>query len=238
MKNFAFNTYLESRSLIAKNDRAYRGMIRWVSAFRPKQANLIVSADADIVIEGFPRSANTFMTTWFDLAQEKNTKIAHHLHESYQVRFAEANDIPCVVLIRRPLDAIASVILRDRRMKSVSMLRNYIRFYDQIQSYHRNSVIVMFEEAIHQPNSVIEKINKRYDTAFDCLPEDRRKDVSHLIETKHLENFSLDKVDPLKIASPTTEKERAKEIIAADIARHGKLLTACNAIYERVVALR
>ncbi|RMG27959.1 MAG: hypothetical protein D6732_19595, partial [Methanobacteriota archaeon] len=45
----------------------------------------LIGARTEIVIEGYPRSANTFAVVAFRLAQNRPVKIAHHLHMEAQI---------------------------------------------------------------------------------------------------------------------------------------------------------
>ena len=55
-----------------------------------------------LVIEGYPRSANTYAVVAFAAVQPERPRIAHHLHVAAQVLAAVDRDIPTMVLIRRP----------------------------------------------------------------------------------------------------------------------------------------
>src|SRR5215211_6607259 len=76
----------------------------------------IVTPDTQLVIEGFPRSGNSFARRAFVMAQSDTQikhHIAHHLHVPAQVVRAARWQIPTLVLIRRPKDAVLSLVLRD-----------------------------------------------------------------------------------------------------------------------------
>ena len=64
-----------------------------------------VTPDTQLVIEGFPRSGNTFARRAFVMAQDERfdkTRIARHLHVPAQVVRAARWQIPTLVLIRKP----------------------------------------------------------------------------------------------------------------------------------------
>jgi hypothetical protein len=46
----------------------------------PRNKNQVVDKETHLVIEGFPRSANTFAVAAFKYSQKGSIKIAHHLH--------------------------------------------------------------------------------------------------------------------------------------------------------------
>lgn len=133
--NWLYNRYLEARSIIAGSDLLYPIMINIIALVRPRQKDLMACKTHEIIIDGFPRSANTYFASFFEIAQGRPLLIGHHMHESYQIRIAEKYGIPAVILIRAPLDAVSSAILREPRLDPNTSLRNYIRFYQNVHKH-------------------------------------------------------------------------------------------------------
>ena len=100
---------------------------------RPRQdLSRAVTPDKLVVIEGFPRSGNSFARRAFIMAQGENfdvARIAHHLHVPAQVIRAARWRIPTLVLLRRPKDAVLSLVIRDP-ISVDQALRYYISFYE------------------------------------------------------------------------------------------------------------
>src|SRR5215204_2605761 len=95
-----------------------------------KDLTRAVTPDKQVVIEGFPRSGNSFARRAFIMAQDETfdvTRIAHHLHVPAQVIRAAQWQIPTLVLIRRPRDAVHSVVIRDP-MSIAQGLRSCVSF--------------------------------------------------------------------------------------------------------------
>src|SRR6266566_5260966 len=65
----------------------------------------------DIVIEGFPRSANSFAVHAFRVAQDRPVRIAHHLHAPAQVIAAVRARVAAITLIREPEDAVLELVI-------------------------------------------------------------------------------------------------------------------------------
>jgi hypothetical protein len=128
--------------------------------------SLVVEKDTVIVIEGFPRSANTFACNAFRLSQEKDVKIAHHLHAPAQIIGAAKMNIPAVVQIRNPDDAVLSLVVRSPFISIRIALREYTLFYETILSYRDHFIVAKFEDVIRDFGSVIREINDRFGTDF------------------------------------------------------------------------
>jgi hypothetical protein len=113
-----------------------------------KDLTRAVTPDTQVVIEGFPRSGNSFARRAFIMAQEETfdvTRIAHHLHVPAQIVRAAQWRIPTLVLIRRPRDAVLSLVIRDP-ISVDQALKYYISFYETSERYRDAFVLGRFEE--------------------------------------------------------------------------------------------
>lgn len=133
---------------------------------RRRYGSRVLGADTEVVIEGFPRSANTFAVTAFELAQERPVKVAHHLHAAAHVVRATEADVPVIVLVRAPEDAIASVVARKPSIDPAAAAAAYLRFYEGVADVLDASVVAEFSQVVDDFGSVIERTNARYGTAF------------------------------------------------------------------------
>jgi hypothetical protein len=125
----------------------------------------VVGPQTDIVIEGFPRTANTFAVRAFRLAQPGEVRIAHHLHAPAQVVFAAKRGIPALVLIRDPEETVLSLVMRS--FMSVSQaLRSYIRFYRSVLPYRDRFVTGEFQRVVSDFGGIIREINGKFGTHF------------------------------------------------------------------------
>lgn len=127
----------------------------------------IIRRDTEIVIEGFPRSANSFAEAAFRLAQSRPVKIAHHCHAAAQVIAASRWGIPALVLFRAPDDAIVS--LRLAALSSLSAkgdYREYNRFYNSILPYREDYILASFESVTKRFHHITKRINERFHTEF------------------------------------------------------------------------
>ena len=101
----------------------------------PKNRLLSVNRNTQLVIEGFPRSANTFAVGAFRKTQPIKLQIAHHMHVPAQILRAVHWKIPTIVLIRNPKDAVVSLVMYDRQISINQALQCYVSFYKAIYFY-------------------------------------------------------------------------------------------------------
>ncbi|HEX9064474.1 MAG TPA: hypothetical protein VF843_05165, partial [Streptosporangiaceae bacterium] len=194
----------------------------------------------EIVIEGFPRSGNTFAVVAFRQAQGREIKMAHHLHAAAQIKRAARLDVPAVVLIRDPSEAIPSLMVRDPHASARWALRSYIRFYSAVVPYLEKTVVAPFATVTSDLASIIRVVNKRYGTAFnEFVPsEDAMNSVRHALEWMAQRDSLMTGWDyRLGLALPSEQRRRAKEARRTEYLaeRNKPLRLAAESLYECVI---
>jgi hypothetical protein len=128
-----------------------------------------IEGSTELVIEGFPRTANTFCVFAFQLAQLRPVRVAHHLHAPIQVATAVRLDKPVIVLIRPPMDAVLSLVLRNPYVTIERALKDYSRFYEQVAPLRDRCVVGAFHEVTTDFGEVVRRVNRRYGTRFSAF---------------------------------------------------------------------
>jgi hypothetical protein len=197
---------------------------------------LSVKKDTQIAIQGYPRSANTFATVAFEYAQAGPVKIAHHLHSPNQVIRAVKWGIPTLVLIRDPIDAIASYLIRENfEVNTRFAIQRYIHFYQTVWPYRDGFIIGHFDDVTNHYEGIILRINKKFGTHF--LPflstKDNKNSVFERIDAINKRQGDLNFID--SVARPDHErglkKKYVTETIKAD-AENRKILTKAEVIFH------
>ena len=126
----------------------------------------LLNDSSELVIEGFPRSANTFSVVAFRQAQGRNVPMAHHLHVEAQILKGVSKGLPVVVLIRNPMDAVKSLLIRHPLVRPDDAFKRYIEFYSAVERVADEVVIAEFNEVTTEFGGVIDRINKKYGTDY------------------------------------------------------------------------
>src|SRR3954454_24963560 len=124
----------------------------------------VVDDTTQLVIEAFPRSANTFATVAFQLSQPAPVRVAHHLHAPAQVADGVRRGIPVLVLVRHPRDAVTSQVIRSPGISVPSALSAYTRFHGFVATVGTGCQIATFEQVTGDFGFVIDALNRRYGT--------------------------------------------------------------------------
>lgn len=152
------------RNVIARYPAVYMALVR-----RNGRRGLL-RADTQLVIEGFPRCANSFAEAAFRVAQPAPVRLAHHSHAPAHVIAAVRQGVPTLVLVRDPDQAVASLIVRDpQNYRPKECFREYIDFYTSVLPYAEHFVAADFTAVTADFGVVIKAINKKFATDFEAF---------------------------------------------------------------------
>ena len=204
-----------------------------------KDLTRAVTPDKQVVIEGFPRSGNSFARRAFIMAQGENfdvARIAHHLHVPAQVIRAARWRIPTLVLLRRPKDAVLSLVIRDP-ISVDQALRYYISFYESAEKYRDAYVLGLFEEVTEDFGRVIGRLNDKFGTTFSLFRHDE-ENVSKLfagMESQAKKKYG-ETLWERKVQRPAAVRERIKDEIVYDLEnrKRKRLIARAEAVYDRL----
>jgi len=198
----------------------------------------VVGADADIVIEGFQRSGNTFSVFAFELAQEpERVKVIHHLHAAAQVVAAVRKGLPTVVLIRDPKESVLSHMVREPCITTRQAIAHWIRFYGTVLPYRDKVVMADFSEITTDFGQVIRRVNKRFGRSFQEF-EHTKANTERVFELTEERNRGLHgRVDERYVARPSIERQAMKDRLQAsfDAPQTARLRDRAYRIYHQLV---
>ena len=198
----------------------------------------VVSPETQLVIEGYPRSANTFAVMAFRQAQREKVRVAHNLHVPAQVIRASRWEIPALVLIRDPKDAILSFVMRDP-ISADQALKHYISFYEALAEYRDDFVLGTFEEVTSDYGTVIERVNERFGTAFFPFRHNKKRveRVFARMERGYLKRNDETSLET-KISRPSEVRERMKHEVRYELEdpRLRQLVFEARTVYQRLVS--
>jgi len=196
-----------------------------------------IRRDTELVIEGYPRSANSTTAYGFLERQERPVRVAHHKHHAAQLMRAVHWGIPAVALVREPRAAILSFLAfaeearqRTGRGQRINALGfhdagvAWFAFYRAVMPFADRLLVVPFERATSDLEGVIDDLNARFGTSFRSAPEE-------LSPQGYLGWHAL----------PTPERQAIKAALERDFAREVResprlraLIDDCSAVYERL----
>ncbi|CAN5818427.1 hypothetical protein BH18ACT11_BH18ACT11_08270 [soil metagenome] len=227
---FRFEKWLQTHA--GKHPAAFYGLYRLAR----KDQSRVVTPDTQLVMEGFPRSANSFARVAFNRAQKEKVRIANGLHVPAQVIRASRWRIPTLVLIRNPRDAVLSFAIRDP-ISVEQALRYFLAFYETVEAYRDAYVLGTFEEVTGDFGQVIRRINDRFGTTFSPFRHNERNVEAVLarVERNSKRRFGETQwVD--KASRPLAARENKKRELGYELEdpRLGALVSRAEAVYDRL----
>jgi hypothetical protein len=196
-----------------------------------------VSEKSEIVIEGFPRSANTFSILAFNLAQGRKVRIAS-LHVESQVLQGIKLGLPIVVLIRNPVDAIKSLMVRHPgNVKEYA--KRYIQFYSTVLQVHEKVVLADFDTVTQDFGEVIRRVNEKFSTKFNTFVHSR-ENVEAVFKRITEINHSIDEGKLSHLAKPQDSRgdppfiDLGEPNIQEAVMVYEKLISFCNTLATNI----
>jgi hypothetical protein len=192
-----------------------------------------------LVIEGFPRSGNSFASAAFGLAADYAVERSSNTHLAGQVKAAVAREVPTLVVIRRAVDAAASLCVAADYLTPAGALREWLRFYRAVEPLQDSFVLATFEEVTTDFGRVTERVNQRYGVSLPVFAH--TPDNADLVQ-RRLASYEVRKqgyVREESIARPSAARSGATAAARAAMQeRCTRLLAAADALYDRMVANR
>jgi hypothetical protein len=192
-----------------------------IGRFRHRHStDYCVSADTDLVIEGFGRAGNTFAWLAFLMAQQRSVRIAHHTHAAAQVITAVKMGKPTLVIVRPPLEAALAHMARNGITARVALIA-WTRFHRRIVPHGHGFIVCSFSEMTNDFGPAIRRVNTRFGTDFGVFEHTHENEqrVFDQIRARNRRRFgnqsSADSVKALSL--PTPEREALKEILRAEL---------------------
>jgi hypothetical protein len=195
----------------------------------------LVDGDTDIVIESYQSCGNTFARKAMEHANP-HARIASHSHSWANVARGLRLGKPVVVLLRHPLDAVASHTVRMRLDDIDGELRRYHRFFRRITGVRDGVVLAPFDVVVNRFGDVVAEVNARFSAGF--RPFDHTDPAAKAAVFEEMEReaqSSPSELDRLwRIARPNAERAEATRLMRSRISgpRHRAALVRCEAVYD------
>ena len=191
----------------------------------------VVRRNTRLVIEGYPRSANTFAEAAFKISQPRAVKTADHIHVPSQIIRGARYGIPICLLIRNPEDVVRSLVVKHTKILVPDALRGYENFYNTCWTYRKAFLVATYEQVTADFGMVIRKINRCFGTHFVPF-EHSDNNVRHVFDILDERNMRINNGETCMSYRPNRHKEIQKKTLLLTPYRDN-LLHRCNVLYRQ-----
>jgi len=207
-----------------------------LARIRQNKKRRCVTRKTDIVIEGYWRCGNHFATYAFMVAQPHELKVAHHFHAPAQLILAARWNIPAILLIREPREAVLSSTIYMGWEDPAPLLRFYNIFHSAVLSYKEEVVVSEFGITTSAFGATVNQVNAKYGTRFISYEGDDKQAeaVNALIAREHSENMGG---NPRRLPLPSPDKELLKARIRDQLngPRCAPLVSVAEDLYAKLI---
>lgn len=193
-----------------------------------------IGPDTTLVIEGFPRSGNTFAVSAVQYLRAGPGQIASHVHHPAQFRRAVQLGLPTIFILRPPLDTLASYLIAGPHGTIPMVMREYWYYHRQALDVADDLVVATFEQVTTDIGAVLARVNRR----FGCsLPERTPQgpeidEIFRRIDQKFRTHHRPDERG--MIARPDRTRHETNEMLRARLLeeRHRRWMNRCEEVHD------
>lgn len=188
----------------------------------------------DYWVDGYPRSANTFLSHSFRIAFPE-FKVRSHSHSPFLPLAALKRDIPGVVVIRQPQDAIVSyAVMTGHGLKNAVLF--YIDFHKPLLASAEKIYVASFDRITHSAEAVVEDFCQHFLIDVPSTGDDLGAKALDSIDQAY--SARTGKVNSSSVARPDAGRKarlsELKEQLANDPALVG-YLKECESLFEELL---
>jgi hypothetical protein len=196
-----------------------------------------VTRDTQLVMDGYPRSGNSYARATFQFANGSELPIATHAHSHRMPELGAKRGIPTIVLIRDPRDSIASGREFEPTVRVAAQIAAYRRYYQPVLKILDKVMIVSFEQVTADMGAVIARCNERFGTTFMVYvstPESERAVAATLEEAT--ESFAPAGRFEAIVPRPSALRQDKTTLLANLSTRDRAGLADLCLLYEKLLA--
>lgn len=221
---------------VSRSPRLFPVMVR----FQRKRRNRPAKPSDQIVIDGFPRSSNTFSSRAFRFANP-DVVASHHMHAPANILLAVRYRVPTVVVIRSPVDAVLSEVIREPRKRLRRGLLEWNSFYSTVLPVLDRVVVGDFSTVTVDYSVVIDEVNRRFGTSFvpyHNSPESDEEVFASIEAGARARGKSGSRLEN-QVPRPSKDRADRKAALQAELARPDlrPLVERAQALYAEYLAV-
>lgn len=210
-------------------------VVLWATPGSSKRA---ITDETQAVIEGFPRSGNTF--AYFALREAHGpVPVSSHVHVPAQVERAVALGKPTLFVVREPVACLASLLTAAPHVRVGPAYDEYIHHHRRVLAVADGLVVGTFEQITTDFGAVIDALNARFGTSFtrfEQTPENVDRVFARI--DAHYEDLYGDRASERVVPRPSAARAAEKRWLTEQLTApaHAERLAAARQVYEQLAS--
>lgn len=202
----------------------------------PEGTDRQITDDTAMVVEGFPRSGNTYTTFALKLLAGRSIHIASHAHHPGQVKLGLAKGLPTLVVVRPPVDTLASYLIAGPHGTPGMVLREYRYYHRAISRLGDDLMLATFDQVTGDTGGLARRLNERHSLGLDERTPDETDEAAIVVSIdRHFERVHTP-ADIGMLARPDNSRDDLNRHWREQLTRskHAGVLADCNALYDNL----
>jgi len=227
-----WKSYIQFRETTLDSIRKQPYLFYRIMPLKRRYQEILINNGTEIVIEGYPRCANTYAVAALWVTQNRKINVARHTHAIAQIIRAFEKRLPTLLLLRKPEDAVLSYVIREENVDISLAIQRYIDFYRIAHSLADAFVVSDFDRTTTQYHILLKQLNERYNLSLNIKKPDEtdQMKIKKLIEDMEIKS-SGGQLSELKVSRPSKQREILKNKLINELQDHPHLDKARSLYY-------
>ncbi len=212
------------------------GLAEAYIAADPRLRDYRITRRTDLVIDGYPRSGNTYALMAFVVANGPGLQVSSHLHTPRTIERAVGLGVPAIVLIRDPRAVFGSALQYNPEADARRSIADYTAFYRRVLPLADRVVVADFPDVVGDFGAVIERCNLTFGTDF--VPYEKTEDNEAEVVSRVEEVAELLFGDDYEhaVGRPSTSRRTPDAIVERFDPSVRAVLAEAERVYETLVS--
>lgn len=189
----------------------------------------------DVVVDGFPRSANTYV--WYALKSSIEPKymVRGHTHAVGTLKAAIDADKPAMLLVREPDGAVSSLYQLLEGVSLESCFDAYSRFHERCYSIREGLYVARFGDVINDFGTVTQRFFDHYGLDWPAYEKNETNEflVNDAIEHANRRR-NRGQIREAGVARPSAHRKPAEETMAQLSANEQTARDKAHRVYRQL----
>ncbi|ULE33959.1 hypothetical protein [Mycobacterium sp. IDR2000157661] len=188
------------------------------------------------MIEGHPRSGNTYAIAWAKLAWP-NLVVASHVHHPAHVARANQLGVASLVIARPPAETIRSMLVYSGSNAVIPAIRRWIDYYSSTHLANPLVYVASFEDVRAHMPEVVAALSDATGLALD-RPKTLPQEAQLFDAVKALGDRRFGSIPEQKLSIPTAKRSEQSARLAPlfETTEASELLRRADDLYHRILA--